>query len=68
MTDREIMDVWLEAGGEALYDQARQGEGKPRAAAGHQVQEHFKGVVRSVIEAGHVAELAERSRRKGVLP
>ena len=67
MSDRdEIMDVWVEAGAEELYHQASQG--KSWASAGRQVQEDFRGVVRRIIETAHTAELAYRSKQRGVLP
>lgn len=62
----EITDEWVEASAEELYHQASQG--KAWQAAPHDIRQQFRAITRQVIERGQVAEIAERSRHKGVLP
>ena len=67
MSDRdEIMRVWCEAGAEELYHQASQG--KSWHAAGRQVQDDFRAIVRRIIETANAAEQEYRSKQDGVLP
>jgi len=52
--------------GRELYHQASQG--KSRAALHHDTKQQLRAITRTVIERGRVAEIAKRSRRRGMLP
>jgi len=62
----EITDEWVEASAEELYHQASQG--KSWAALHHDTKQQLRAITRTVLEKGRVAEIAERSRHRGVLP
>jgi hypothetical protein len=62
----EISDIWVEAAAEELYHQASRG--KSWHALRHETKQQLRAITRTVIERGRVAEIAERSRRRGVLP
>lgn len=64
--DNEITDAMAEGAAEELHHIAS--HGKQWNTAGHDVQQHFRAVVRQVIDAGNTAELVARSKRQGVLP
>jgi hypothetical protein len=62
----EVTDIWVEAAAEELYHQAARG--KSWHALDHDTKQQLRAITRQVIERGRVAEIAERSRRRGVLP
>jgi hypothetical protein len=62
----EVTDIWVEAAAEELYHQAARG--KSWHALDHDTKQQLRAITRTVIERGRVAEIAERSRRRGVLP
>jgi hypothetical protein len=61
MSDK-ITDTAVEAGAEELYHEASRG--RPWPSAGHDVQHHFRGVVRRIMERGQTAELVARSKER----
>jgi hypothetical protein len=61
LSSDEITDTMVEAGAEELYHEASRGQ--PWPSADHDVQHHFRGVVRRIMERGQTAELARQSQR-----
>jgi hypothetical protein len=62
----EITDAMVEGAAEELYWQASQG--RSWAALHHDTKQQLRAITRTVLEKGRVAEIAERSRHRGVLP